>query len=87
MAVMEMLARRLPGILPPMGIDEALDVTRVHSVAGLLGERAHLLRSRAFRTPHHNISLAGMIGGGSGLARPGLEASLGQHSCLYITRV
>ena len=75
-----MLARRLPGILPPMAVDEALDVTRVHSVAGLLGERAHLLRSRAFRTPHHNISLAGMIGGGAGLARPG-EASLAHTRC------
>ncbi|MDQ3751543.1 MAG: YifB family Mg chelatase-like AAA ATPase [Actinomycetota bacterium] len=78
-----MLARRLPGILPPMGIDEALDVTRVHSVAGLLGERAHLLRSRAFRTPHHNVSLAGMIGGGPGLARPG-EASLAHHGVLFL---
>ncbi|CAN5333528.1 YifB family Mg chelatase-like AAA ATPase [soil metagenome] len=78
-----MLARRLPGILPPMGVDEALDVTRVHSVAGLLGERAHLLRSRAFRTPHHNISLPGMIGGGPGLARPG-EASLAHHGVLFL---
>lgn len=78
-----MLARRLPGILPPMATDEALDVTRVHSVAGLLGERTHLLRSRAFRTPHHNISLAGMIGGGPGLARPG-EASLAHHGVLFL---
>ena len=78
-----MLARRLPGILPPMATDEALDVTRVHSVAGLLGERPHLLRSRAFRTPHHNVSLAGMIGGGPGLARPG-EASLAHHGVLFL---
>ncbi len=78
-----MLARRLPGILPPMGTDESLDVIRVHSVAGLLGERACLLRSRAFRTPHHNISLAGMIGGGPGFARPG-EASLAHHGVLFL---
>lgn len=78
-----MLARRLPGILPPMATDEALDVTRVHSVAGLLDDRACLLRSRAFRTPHHNISLAGMIGGGAGLARPG-EVSLAHHGVLFL---
>lgn len=78
-----MLARRLPGLLPAMATDESLEVTRVHSVAGLLGERTALLTSRAFRTPHHNISLAGMIGGGSGLARPG-EASLAHHGVLFL---
>jgi magnesium chelatase family protein len=70
-----MLARRLPAILPPMSIEESLEVTRVHSVAGLVPEGASLLGQRPFRTPHHNVSLAGMVGGGTGLARPG-EASL-----------
>jgi magnesium chelatase family protein len=78
-----MLARRLPGILPPMSAEESLEVTRVQSVAGLLSERASLVRSRPFRTPHHNISLAGMIGGGAGLARPG-EASLAHHGVLFL---
>ena len=78
-----MLARRLPGILPPMTIEESLEVTRVHSVAGLLAERAALVRTRPFRTPHHNISLAGLIGGGTGLARPG-EASLAHHGALFL---
>jgi magnesium chelatase family protein len=78
-----MLARRLPGILPTMSMDESLDVTRVHSVAGLLGERGALVRSRPFRSPHHNISLAGLIGGGTGVARPG-EISLAHHGVLFL---
>jgi magnesium chelatase family protein len=78
-----MLARRLLGILPPMSRDESLDVTRVHSVAGLLGERGALVRLRPFRSPHHNISLAGLIGGGAGLARPG-EISLAHHGVLFL---
>jgi magnesium chelatase family protein len=74
-----MLASRLPGILPTMTLEESLEVTRVYSVAGLLGERAGLVTSRPFRAPHHHISLAGLIGGGSGLPRPG-EASLAHPS-------
>lgn len=74
-----MLAQRLPGILPEMSTEEALEVTRIHSVAGLLGEHAALLLARAFRMPHHNVSLAGMVGGGSGLPRPG-EISLAHAS-------
>jgi predicted ATPase with chaperone activity len=70
-----MLPRRLPGVLPALTPDESLEVTRIHSVAGLLGERSGLIRTRPFRSPHHHVSLAGLIGGGSGLARPG-EASL-----------
>jgi magnesium chelatase family protein len=70
-----MLARRMPGILPAMSLEESLEVTRVHSVAGLLGEHAALVTRRPFRVPHHHVSLAGLIGGGSGLARPG-EVSL-----------
>lgn len=59
-----MLARRLPGLLPELTTDEALDVTRVHSVAGLVPAGAGLLRMRPFRGPHHNVSGVGLIGGG-----------------------
>ena len=81
-----MLARRLPGILPPMNVEESLEVTRVHSVAGLVPEGASLIGERPFRTPHHNVSLAGMVGGGSGLARPG-EASLAHLGVLFLDEV
>jgi len=78
-----MLASRLPGILPAMTLEESLEVTRVYSVAGLLGERAGLVTSRPFRAPHHHISLAGLIGGGSGLPRPG-EVSLANLGVLFL---
>ena len=70
-----MLAHRIPGILPDMSMDECLEVTRVYSVAGLLAERARLISQRPFRSPHQHISLAGLIGGGAGIAKPG-EISL-----------
>ncbi|MFN2389294.1 MAG: YifB family Mg chelatase-like AAA ATPase [Actinomycetota bacterium] len=76
-----MLARRLPGILPSMSLEESLEVTRIYSVAGLLGERAALIEQRPFRNPHHGISVPGLVGGGSGLARPG-EISLSHHGLL-----
>ena len=78
-----MLAQRMPGILPEMSLDEALEVTRVHSVAGLLSEHARLVDTRPFRSPHHHISLAGLMGGGTGLARPG-EISLAHHGVLFL---
>ncbi|MDQ3983497.1 MAG: YifB family Mg chelatase-like AAA ATPase, partial [Actinomycetota bacterium] len=78
-----MLARRLPGILPKMSAQEALDVTRLHSIAGLLGEQQGLIERRPFRTPHHNVSAAGLIGGGPGLARPG-EVVLANHGVLFL---
>ncbi len=59
-----MLARRLPGLLPELTLEEALDVTRVHSVSGLMPAGGGLLRSRPFRSPHHNVSTVGLIGGG-----------------------
>lgn len=59
-----MLARRLPGLLPAMTNEEALDASRVHSVSGLLPVGAGLLRERPFRSPHHNVSGVGLIGGG-----------------------
>ncbi len=77
-----MLARRLPTILPPLGLEEALEVTRIHSVAGLLPPGRSLMTSRPFRAPHHTISDAGLIGGGSH-PRPG-EVSLAQGGVLFL---
>jgi magnesium chelatase family protein len=74
-----MLAQRMPGILPPMTVDEALHVTRIHSAAGL--ERGLVVR-RPFRAPHHGISLAGLTGGGRTM-RPG-EISLSSHGVLFL---
>jgi len=81
-----MLARRLPGILPSMSTDESLEVTGVHSVAGILPERVSLIRIRPFRMPHHHISPAGLIGGGAGVARPG-EVSLAHHGVLFLDEI
>ncbi len=78
-----MLARRLPGILPPLTFTEALQTTQVHSVAGLLGSGVGLLSERPFRAPHHKISDAGLIGGGSGTPRPG-EVSLAHNGLLFL---
>jgi magnesium chelatase family protein len=77
-----MLARRLPGILPPMTLQEALESTRVHSVAGCLPPARAILTERPFRAPHHTVSDAGLVGGGSP-PRPG-EASLAHHGVLFL---
>lgn len=78
-----MLARRLPGILPPLDREEALTVTRLHSVAGLLPDEAGLITRRPFRAPHHSISIAGLVGGGSGIPMPG-EVSLAHRGVLFL---
>ena len=76
-----MLARRLPSILPPLTRAEALEVTRIHSIAGL-ANGGGLLSTRPFRAPHHTISAAGLVGGGS-LPRAG-EACLAHHGVLFL---
>jgi magnesium chelatase family protein len=77
-----MLARRLPGILPPLESDEALTVTRLHSAAGLRLPGRGLMHQRPFRAPHHSLSRPGLIGGGSP-PRPG-ELSLSHHGVLFL---
>jgi magnesium chelatase family protein len=60
-----MLARRLPGILPSLTLDEALETTKIHSIAGVLPPHQALIARRPFRSPHHTISDAGLLGGGA----------------------
>jgi magnesium chelatase family protein len=78
-----MLARRFAGILPRLTFREALEATQVHGVAGVLAPGIGILRQRPFRAPHHTISDAGLIGGGSGSPRPG-EVSLAHQGVLFL---
>src|SRR5438105_2262257 len=77
-----LLARALPGILPPMTPDETLEVMRIYSVAGVLAPGTPVVRDRPFRAPHHTVSYAGLVGGGSS-PRPG-EISLAHRGVLFL---
>jgi magnesium chelatase family protein len=77
-----MLARRLPGILPPMAFEERVEASKIHSIAGMLDGRTGLLQRRPFRAPHHTASQASLVGGGSS-PRPG-EVSLAHHGVLFL---
>ncbi len=77
-----MLARRLPGILPPLESDAALEITRIHSIAGLLPSGGGLVQTPPFRAPHHTASTAAIVGGGAS-PRPG-EATLAHHGVLLL---
>ncbi|MCH7733054.1 MAG: YifB family Mg chelatase-like AAA ATPase [Candidatus Marinimicrobia bacterium] len=77
-----MLAKRLPTILPHLTLEEALETTKIHSVAGILPKGKGLIATRPFRAPHHTISDAGLIGGGT-IPRPG-EVSLAHHGVLFL---
>ncbi len=77
-----MLAKRLPTILPPMTLHEALETTKIHSVAGKLGDNASLIGIRPFRSPHHTISDVALVGGG-GIPQPG-EISMAHNGVLFL---
>lgn len=78
-----MMAKRLPSILPPLTLSEALETTKIHSVAGKLPRGSHLMTSRPFRSPHHTISSVALVGGGSNYPMPG-EISLAHNGVLFL---
>lgn len=77
-----MLAKRLPSILPPLSLHEALETTKIHSVAGKLGRKSSLIATRPYRAPHHTISDVALVGGG-GIPQPG-EISLAHNGVLFL---
>lgn len=77
-----MMAKCLLSILPDLSLEEALEVTKIHSVAGLIGEKTPIITKRIFRSPHHTISGASLIGGGR-MPKPG-EISLAHNGILFL---
>ena len=77
-----MLAQRLPGIMPPLEFDEALELTKLYSVVGLLAQKGGVIAERPFRAPHHSATVTGLVGGGT-WPRPG-EISLSHHGVLFL---
>ncbi len=78
-----MLAKRIPGILPPLSLEESLETTKIHSISGLLSANDALVTMRPFRSPHHTISDAALVGGGVSKIKPG-EISLAHHGVLFL---
>jgi magnesium chelatase family protein len=78
-----LLARALPGILPRLSVDEALEVTRIHSAAGMLPPGDAIIRTRPFQAPHHGVSVAGLVGGGGMMIRPGC-VTLAHRGVLFL---
>lgn len=80
-----MLARRIPSILPDLTFEEALEITKIHSIAGLLSKDIPILTNRPFRSPHHTVSISSLVGGGR-IPKPG-EISLAHFRSFVLGRI